>query len=68
MQAIARYSPQIVGLQEVLDEQAEYLDLRLRDYRWLGMDRGLNGGVGLSEYTPIFYRHDEVSPIESGNF
>ena len=68
VQAIARYGPQVVGLQEVLDEQVEYLDLRLRDYRWLGMDRGLNGGVGLSEYTPIFYRHDEVSPIESGNF
>ena len=35
------------------------------------MDRrrpGLNGGEGLSEYTPIFYRFAELSPIESGNF
>ena len=40
----------------------------LPDYRWVGVDRGLNGGVGLSEYTPIFYRHCELCPIASGNF
>ena len=65
---IGRFSPQVVGLQEALDEQIEYLDEMLPDYRWLGIDRGLNGGVGLSEATPIFYRHRELSPIESGNF
>jgi len=32
------------------------------------MDRRLNGGQGLSEATPIFYRHDEMTLIESGNF
>jgi endonuclease/exonuclease/phosphatase family metal-dependent hydrolase len=65
---IERFAPQVVGVQEALDEQIEYLDAMLPDYRWLGIDRGLNGGVGLSEATPIFYRHDELSPIESGNF
>ena len=65
---IGRFAPQVVGLQEALDEQIEYLDAMLPDYRWLGIDRGLNGGVGLSEATPIFYRYDELSPIESGNF
>ena len=39
----------------------------LKDYRWIGVDRGLNGGQGLSA-TPIFYRFAELSPIESGNF
>ena len=65
---IERFAPQVVGVQEALAEQIEYLDAMLPAYRWLGIDRGLNGGVGLSEATPIFYRHDELSPIESGNF
>ena len=68
VETIARAAPHILGLQEVIDEQIEYLDAMLPDYRWLGVDRGLNGGVGLSEYTPIFYRHRELSPIASGNF
>ncbi len=67
-ETIARVAPHVVGLQEALDEQVEYLDAMLPDYRWIGVDRGLNGGVGLSEYTPIFYRHRELSPIASGNF
>ena len=67
-ETIQRFAPHVVGLQEALDEQIEYLASALPDYRWLGIDRGLNGGTGLSEYTPIFYRHGELSPIESGNF
>ena len=65
---IERFAPHIAGLQEVVRDQIEFLEMRLRDYRWLGIDRGLNNGDGLSEYTPIFYRHRELSPIESGNF
>jgi endonuclease/exonuclease/phosphatase family metal-dependent hydrolase len=66
--AIERSSPDVVGLQEVVREQVEYLEATLKRYRWIGVDRGLNGGEGLSEYTPIFYRYGELSPIESGNF
>ena len=67
-QVIEREAPDIVGLQEVVRDQVEYLAATLKEYRWLGVDRGLNGGVGLSEYTPIFYRFAELSPIESGTF
>jgi endonuclease/exonuclease/phosphatase family metal-dependent hydrolase len=67
-QTIERSAPDVVGLQEVIREQVEYLASALKDYRWIGVDRGLNGGRGLSEYTPIFYRFAELSPIESGNF
>ena len=65
---IQHRAPHVVGLQEVVGEQIEYLEESLPDYRWLGVDRGLNGGEGLSEYTPIFYRHAELTPIETGNF
>ena len=51
---IERLAPDVAGLQEALDEQVEYLADALPGYRWLGADRGLNGGTGLSEYTPIF--------------
>ena len=65
---IERLAPDVAGLQEALDEQVEYLVDALPGYRWLGVDRGLNGGIGLSEYTPIFYRRDALIPIESGTF
>jgi len=67
-ETILLHGPMIVGLQEVLSDQIEYLESALADYRWLGTDRGLNGGVGLSEATPIFYRHAELTPVESGTF
>src|SRR5215213_8909727 len=47
-QVIERDAPDVVGLQEVVREQVEYLAAALKDYRWLGVDRGLNGGEGLS--------------------
>ena len=67
-ETIARAAPDVAGLQEALDEQIRYLAEALPDYRWLGADRGLNGGTGLSEYVPIFYRRDTLIPIESGTF
>ena len=67
-QTIAQSNPHVLGLQEVLAEQIEYLEVALPQYRWLGVDRGLNGGTGLSEATPIFYRYEELIPIESGTF
>ena len=67
-ETIARAAPDVAGLQEALDEQIRYLSAALPDYRWLGADRGLNGGIGLSEYVPIFYRRDTLIPVESGTF
>ena len=67
-ETIRRFAPQVIGMQEAIGEQIEYLASALPEYRWLGVDRRLNGGEGLSEATPIFYRHDELTPIESGNF
>jgi endonuclease/exonuclease/phosphatase family metal-dependent hydrolase len=67
-ETIRKFEPHVLGLQEVVNEQIEYLAAAFPDYRWIGIDRELNGGVGLSEYVPIFYRHADLSPIESGNF
>ena len=67
-ETIRRSSPAIAGLQEALAEQIAFLERALPEYRWIGVDRGLNGGRGLSEATPIFYKPAEVVPIESGTF
>ncbi len=67
-ETIRRIDADVLGLQEVLAEQIEYLERELPHYRWVGVDRGLNGGTGLSEATPIFYRYGEMVPIESGTF
>jgi len=67
-ETIGRFNPHVLGLQEVLAEQIEFLEAALPQYRWVGVDRGLNGGEGLSEATPIFYRYQELAPIESGTF
>lgn len=67
-ETITRFHPHVLGLQEVVAEQTAYLEEALPGYRWLGVDRGLNGGSGLSEATPIWYRYEDLAPIESGTF
>jgi endonuclease/exonuclease/phosphatase family metal-dependent hydrolase len=67
-ETIRLHSPDVMGLQEALTDQLDYLQQEFPEYRWFGIDRGLNGGTGLSEFTPIFYRHAELSPLESGTF
>jgi endonuclease/exonuclease/phosphatase family metal-dependent hydrolase len=67
-ETIRGVDPDVIGMQEVLAEQIEFFEDALPEYRWLGVDRGLNGGTGLSEATPIFYRYAEIVPIESGTF
>ena len=68
LETILESDPDIVGLQEALAEQIKFLESKMPEYRWIGVDRGLNGGKGLSEATPIFYKYQEMVPIESGTF
>jgi endonuclease/exonuclease/phosphatase family metal-dependent hydrolase len=68
VETIRLHDPDVLGLQEALAEQIDFLEKALPEYRWLGVDRGLNGGTGLSEATPIFYKHRNMAPIESGTF
>ncbi len=67
-ETIRAADPDVLGLQEALTEQIDFLQSAMPEYRWLGVDRGLNGGIGLSEATPIFYKHGMLVPIESGTF
>lgn len=55
----------IVGMQEVLNNQLSDLKARLTGYSSIGVGR--NGGAG-GEYCPIFYKADRFTAISSGTF
>ncbi len=68
VETVRAFDPDVLGLQEALTVQIDFLQTEMSEYRWLGVDRGLNGGVGLSEATPIFYKYKVLVPLESGTF
>jgi endonuclease/exonuclease/phosphatase family metal-dependent hydrolase len=55
----------IVGMQEVLNNQLNDLKVRLTGYNDIGVGR--NGGTK-GEYSPIFYKADRFTVISSGTF
>ncbi|MFA7692734.1 MAG: endonuclease/exonuclease/phosphatase family protein [Candidatus Hydrogenedentes bacterium] len=62
---IKKQSPDLLGTQECLAFQADYIVEQLPEYRWIGIDRDVSGK---GEMTAIFYRKDAFFPLESGNF
>lgn len=62
---IKYHKADIVGLQESNDEQTGDLEERLIGYKWYGVPR-MSGHTG--EMTPIFYRTDRFTLLDSGTF
>lgn len=56
----------IVGLQEVLKDQLEYLDSHLSEYDFIGVGR--DDGEDAGEFVPIFYRKDRITLEDWGAF
>ncbi len=56
----------IVGLQEALIGQIEYLESALDDYAWFGIGR--DDGEKAGEFTAIFYRKDRFDLLDEGTF
>lgn len=63
---IAYYSPDLLGMQEVLHNQMEGLKRGLPQYTALGVGR--DDGKEAGEYCPIFFRTDRFTLVEYGNF
>ncbi|NLV45397.1 MAG: endonuclease/exonuclease/phosphatase family protein [Candidatus Hydrogenedentes bacterium] len=63
--AIRNQSPDIIGVQECLVFQAEYIAGQLPEYRWMGVDRDV---TGKGEMTAVFYKGEMLFPLESGHF
>ncbi|MBP9004400.1 MAG: endonuclease/exonuclease/phosphatase family protein [Candidatus Hydrogenedentes bacterium] len=62
---IRQYQPDVLGLQECLQVQGEYLQEHLPDYAWHGLGRNRDGS---SEMTAVFYRKDRFAPLLIENF
>ncbi|MGD2033440.1 MAG: endonuclease/exonuclease/phosphatase family protein [Bacteroidales bacterium] len=60
------YEADIIGLQEALNDQVEYISSALNDYQWIGVGR--DDGKEAGEYAPIFFRSGSVSLFKKGWF
>ena len=63
---IRDHDPDVIGMQEALASQVEFLTERLPDYDWYGVGR--DDGKRLGEFAPIFYRRDRFTPVAKGTF
>ena len=62
---VAFYEPGILGVQEALQEQLEFLDGELEDYEWFGEGRD---GKNKGEFSAIFYNTEKFEVLDMGTF
>jgi endonuclease/exonuclease/phosphatase family metal-dependent hydrolase len=63
---VKTFDPDILGTQEVLEFQANYLAENLKDHNMLGVGR--DDGKKKGEYTAVYYRADRFEVVDSGHF
>ncbi|HFA47722.1 MAG TPA: endonuclease/exonuclease/phosphatase family protein [Bacteroidetes bacterium] len=59
-------SPDIIGTQEGLPRQIDFIDQKLSNYSYIGIGR--DGGKGKGEYCAIFYKKEKLKLIKSNTF
>ncbi len=64
-QLIRDASPDVLGTQELMREQADELSARLPGYAWFGVGR--RGGAQ-DEHMGVFYRRDRLRLLDSGHY
>ena len=62
---IRYHDPDVLGVQECLDFQADFIVTALPDRAWIGLGREADG---TGEMTAIVYRKSRMLPLESGHF
>jgi endonuclease/exonuclease/phosphatase family metal-dependent hydrolase len=65
-QAIARFDPDLLGTQETLASQRDFILERFPHFRAVAVGR--DDGADAGEMSPVFYRADRFELIESGVF
>ena len=63
---IKEIDPDIIGFQEALDHQVNYLDSMLSGHHYYGVGR--DDGIKAGEYSPIFFKNSKYQLIEEGTF
>jgi len=66
VQMVNFYDLDIIGMQEVLVGQLNYLKSNLQQYKALGVGR--DDGKEKGEFSPIFYRKDRFEALKTGTF
>lgn len=61
---IKRHDPMVLGTQECLDFQAQYIADQLPEYTWFGLGREADG---TGEMTAILFKKSRLLPLESGH-
>ncbi|WP_109125159.1 endonuclease/exonuclease/phosphatase family protein [Dyella sp. C11] len=65
VRTIREQHPDVLGTQELHQEQGDYIVAHLPEYTWFGIDR--RGGHS-DEHMGVFYRKDKLALKDSGNF
>ncbi|NKI27194.1 endonuclease/exonuclease/phosphatase family protein [Arenibacter sp. 6A1] len=63
---VQHYETDILGIQEGLHRQVDYLDSALPNYDYVGVGR--DDGKSKGEYTAIFYKRDKFKVLQSETF
>ncbi|MBQ9874930.1 MAG: endonuclease/exonuclease/phosphatase family protein [Thermoguttaceae bacterium] len=58
--------PMLLGVQEAVPGQMDYLSEKLTDYKWVGVGR--DDGKRKGEFMSIFYKPEMVDLLDSGTF
>lgn len=59
-------NPDVIGLQEVLKSQVDFLNTNLENYAFIGVGR--EDGMSKGEYSPIYYHTKSLKLIKNGHF
>ena len=65
-EVIRAYSPDVFGLQEAHADWMDAVCAAFPDYDYVGVGR--NDGKREGEFSPVFYRKDRFTPLDSGSF
>lgn len=63
---IQYHEADLLGLQEALEHQVNYLDSALDEYAWVGVGR--DDGEAAGEFSPVFYHEDMFELLDWGTF
>lgn len=65
VETIRKHKPDVIGTQELLYVQGEYLAAQMPEYQWFGVSRR---GNQEDEHMGVFYRPDRLTLVDSGNY
>lgn len=62
---LRQYNPDVLGTQEILDFQVEYLANKMPEYDWVGVGRDTDG---TGEMVAVFYKKSMFNLLDHGHF